>query len=318
MHIVSKVAMISSGMHKVAGPPVVWLSVANLRFTDSLRDGGLNEEQVDRLVAIGGQWPPILVGRDGVVIDGVHRVVAARRLGFDQIEASMFDGCEDEALIEFVRRNVHHGLTLTLRERKRAARLVLGAHPDWSDRRIAEICAISPKTVGRLRNLEVARPSADNPQMDTTMRVGLDNRARPVNSASVRTRVVAAIKEAPDASLRTIAAKVGVSPETVRLVRTNMRTVPAVSVAAVVAAPAVVRAVEPCAPWVHDAALSAFDHGDFLGWFERTAVKAQDFESWLEDLPLSRVYQVADEARRRSELWAKFAKSLESRTVGRR
>ena len=38
-----------------------------------------------------------------------------------------FEGSRDEAFVEFVRRNVAHGLLLTLRERKRAAVQVLGS-----------------------------------------------------------------------------------------------------------------------------------------------------------------------------------------------
>ena len=128
------------------------MALAELSVSSSFREAGLNEEHVQRLVALAGHWPPILVNRvRRSVIDGAHRVEAARILGLDRIEAWYFDGEPDEALIEFVRRNVHQGLPLTLRERKRAAEHVLTAYPEWSDRRIAELCAISPKTVGRLR-----------------------------------------------------------------------------------------------------------------------------------------------------------------------
>ena len=102
------------------------MALAELSVSTSFREGGLNEEHVHRLVALAGHWPPVLVNRpDGLVIDGAHRVEAARILGLDRIEAWYFDGGPDDALIEFVRRNVHQGLPLTLRERKRAAEHVL-------------------------------------------------------------------------------------------------------------------------------------------------------------------------------------------------
>ena len=117
---------------------VVSVAVADISLSTSFRDGGLNYEHVQRLVALAGHWPPVLVNRvDGSVIDGAHRVEAARILGFDRMEAWYFEGDPEDALIEFVRRNVHQGLPLTLRERKRAAEHVLAAHPEWSDRRIA-------------------------------------------------------------------------------------------------------------------------------------------------------------------------------------
>jgi hypothetical protein len=226
------------------------------------------------------------------VVDGAHRVAAARRLGLARLEAERFDGSPAEAFVEFVRRNVAHGLVLTLTERKLAAERVLRDHPLWSDRRVAEVCALSPKTVARLRC-----PSADHPQSDGAMREGRDHRLRPVARGSARARVLEALQEHPDASLRTVAAAAGVSPETVRLVRLNLAQEP-----------------EPTEPaWEADAALASSDHGeDFVAWFERTAVAEPDLE-WVDTVPLGRVYVVADEASRRSETWLRLARALEAR-----
>ena len=145
-----------------SGAAVVSLAVARLVVKSSIREGGVNQEHVRRLMRLGGRWSPILVHEStGVVIDGVHRVAAARLLGLVRIDATLFSGGPDAALIEFVRRNVHHGLPLTLRERKWAAGQVLDAHPHWSDRRVAGICALSPKTVGRLRVVPDDCPSEE-------------------------------------------------------------------------------------------------------------------------------------------------------------
>lgn len=297
-------------------PAVVSIALADLRTTASFRDGGLDRENVDRLVALGGQWPPILVSRDRVVIDGVHRVAAARELGFDHIEASFFDGAPDEVLIEFVRRNVHHGLPLTLTERKRAASGILRSRPNWSDRRIAELCAISPKTVARLRPVAGERPTEDNAQLDMSRRVGRDNKCRPVNRASARSRVIEELEAHPNASLRTIAAAAQVSPETVRAVRMKLNTgappAPQLSLYRVLGE----LAVEAPAPWNDDAALRSSEEGeDFVAWFDRTAIGEAECWRRLDAVPLSRIYEIADEARRRSEVWLQFARSLEARTA---
>jgi hypothetical protein len=48
-------------------------------------------------------------------------------------------------------------------------------------------------------------------------------------------------------------------------------------------------------------------------WLDVTAVD----DGWFEhvgDLPLSRLYELADEARRRSIWWGRFADALEART----
>ena len=67
--------------------------------------------------------------------------------------------------------------------------------------------------------------------------------------------------------------------------------------------------------WYRDRALVSCDGGeDFVEWFERTTVAEPDCRTHVDKVPLSRVYDVADEARRRSDLWMRFARSLEARS----
>ena len=294
---------------------VILVAVAGLSAGPAFRLDGLCADQVDRLAELGGTWPPILVRHDGFVIDGGHRVAAARRLGLARIAATYFHGGPDEAFVEFVRRNVAHGLVLSLGERKQAATRVLQIHPTWSDRRIAELCALSPKTVGRLRLTVVAHP-ADMDLSDVEVREGRDHRNRPVRRGSVRGRVVEALREQPQASLRTIAAAVGVSPETVRLVRLNLATVPDTEIAEP-PTHVVVDVGEPDPTvddsWKSDTALASSDRGgDLLAWMDTTRIDPTDL-SWADSVPLSRVYVLAEEARRRSDLWLQMARALEAR-----
>ena len=206
-----------------SAPEVSRVALADLKVDRCFRESGVSKEHVELLVELDGRWPPVLVRRaDQLVVDGIHRVTAARLLGLRWIEVEWFDGDPDDALLEFVRRNASHGLPLTLRERKRVASRLLCTHPDWSDRRLAGLCAISPKTVATLRTMAGGRPNGQSPHSDSESRVGRDDRARPVNRAAMRLRVVEAIKAQPDASLRSVAAVAGVSPETVRLVRMSM------------------------------------------------------------------------------------------------
>jgi hypothetical protein len=300
----------------LSGDEVVSLLVSELTADSSFREGGLSEGHVERLVGLQGHWPPILVRRaTGDVIDGVHRVAAARRLGLDRIEATYFEGNADEALIQFVRRNVYHGLPLTLRERKRAARTMLHTHPQWSDRRTAELCAISPKTVGRLRVTSSEGPADEIPHLDTRSRLGRDNKSHPVDAASVRSRVVEALQQQPGASLRTIAASAGVSPETVRSVRMNMSSPAPVNLVDNVRELVFAPAEPPEAPWKQDSAFTTSVNGDdFVEWFDSTTISEHDWWSRLDAIPISRIYEISDEARRRSEEWTRFAQCLEERT----
>jgi ParB-like chromosome segregation protein Spo0J len=300
---------------------VVTLAVADLTICSSFRESGVNDEHVQRLLELDGHWPPILVNRaDRVVIDGAHRVVAARLLGLKRVEAWYFDGGSEDALIEFVRRNVHQGLPLTLRERKRAVEQVLKTHPEWSDRRIAELCAISPKTVGRLRPKGKTVADGGIHPLEERTRIGRDNKWRPVHDASLRARVAEAIRQRPDASLRQVAKLVGASPETVRIVRMNLDTVPGPDEAS--RRPAAIAdsgTNDHPGPWKHDLALVSSDHGDdFVAWFDRTTLTGEECSDFIELVPLSRIYEIADEARRRSEVWLQFAKCLDLRSSKRK
>jgi len=314
--------MVSGTAAGSSGSAVNSIALVDLTVMPSFREGGVNHEHVTRLVDLAAHWPPILVGRaDRRVIDGVHRVAAARQLGLDHIDAWFFDGSPDEALIEFVRRNVNHGLPLSLRERKQAGRRILVAQPGWSDRRIAELCGISPKTVGRLRLIAGERPSGYHPQLDARTRVGRDNRSRPVDRASLRSRIAEEIEAQPGASLRSIAATVGASPETVRSVRMNLSRLaegepetgealePPLALSGLVPSPQAAPT-----PWKDDSALlSLADGEDFVAWFDRTSVSESDCVR-TETVPLSRIYEIADEARRRSGVWMDIARSLEARS----
>lgn len=306
------------------GATIVSVALARLVVKRSIREGGVNQEHVRRLMRLGGHWPPILVHEEtGVVIDGVHRVTAARMLGLLRIDASLFSGGPDAALIEFMRRNVQHGLPLTLRERKWAASRVLSVHPDWSDRRIAGICALSPKTAGRLRRQDGCASDGVS-QCDAGLRVGRDNRLRPVNGVSARVRVVKALEENPGASLRAVAALVGVSPETVRSVRLGLANGGAQDSREQTASeiseegpPAVVVDIVT-AHQLPSRGLAALPDNasavtELLDWLELTTVDAETCSRWMMQVPPAYRAAVAAEARRRGEAWLEFAGSLDAR-----
>jgi|SRR3954451_3698991 ParB-like chromosome segregation protein Spo0J len=291
--------------------------IAELRVGPSLREEGLDAAHVDTLAELEGAWPPILVRRDDrSVVDGQHRVAAARRLGLRALQVEWFDGSAKDAFVEFVRCNVGHGLPLGLGERRSAAGRILLSHPERSDRSIASVCGVSPKTVARLRgDLAVTAP-LEHP----TRRVGRDGRARPVDPADLRARITEELERRPEASLRAIATVVGSSPETVRSVRAKLRSVGGRT------EPAAERELDTEATVLGlltragraghrlegDCAFSGREHGvEFVTWFDATTVEAADVWTHVGTVPRSRIYEVADEARRRAGFWTHFADSLE-------
>ena len=293
------------------------LALSDLIVGRSLRSTGLDVEHVAVLAERPEEWPPIVVSRaDRSVVDGQHRVAAARQLGLDRIRAIWFDGSADDAYVEFVRCNVGHGLPLSLDERRAAVRRILRTHADRSDRGIAELCGVSPKTVARVRD-ELGDEGMT--EMAAT-RVGRDGRSRPVDAAAMRQRIAEELDRFPHASLREIARRVGASPETVRSVRNrhglvgrraqDERVTTSDAEATVLALLTRTRS-EPRA-WQDDAALSTRDGGDqFVEWFDTTTVDDADAWRHLGVVPLSRTYEVADEARRRAAFWTSFAAQLE-------
>ncbi|WP_405087188.1 streptomycin biosynthesis regulator [Microbispora sp. NBC_01389] len=199
------------------GGQVTMVAVDSLVAGLSPRKSGEDREHVLLLAAVPDELPPILVHYPTMrVIDGAHRLAAARLRGADHIAVRLFDGDEVEAFVLAVRANAAHGLPLSLSDRKAAAERILKVRPHWSDRYIASVAGISAKTVAEIRaaGAEILSPNA---------RIGRDGRVRSVNAAEGRRIAMELIAENPEWSLRQIAKVAGISPETARDVRNKMR-----------------------------------------------------------------------------------------------
>ncbi|MBT2418894.1 ParB-like nuclease domain-containing protein [Streptomyces sp. ISL-22] len=206
------------GPDRCAGPDdeVVRLPVAALVIEGSPRAAGEDEEHVRSLVAAEQELPPIIVHETTMrVIDGAHRVRAARLRGSEHITARYFRGSAEDAFVLAVRANVGHGLPLSLKDRISAAERIVTTHPQWADRMIASAAGISARTVAEIRR----RKSVDE---SSGTRIGQDGRARPVDVARRRSLATALLTENPDLSLRQVAQVAGISPETVRAVRNRL------------------------------------------------------------------------------------------------
>jgi ParB-like chromosome segregation protein Spo0J len=241
----------------------------------SPRDTKVDEDHVLALAEVLDRVPPVVVDKRTMkVIDGVHRVEASRRTGRSEIRAVFFDGSETDALVVAVQANVRHGKPLSLSERQAAAGALLRRCPERSDRWLAEVCGLSHSTVARIRQAaDALGPGA---------RTGRDGRRRPIDSAPGRAAIAKALAEEPGSSFRQAAEAAGVAPSTVH------RTVAAVR--RLRAEPAQHRASSsPALPLEDIGALHP------------------------EDVPLGRIYEVADELRRRARTCLELAEALERR-----
>src|SRR5262245_21714412 len=174
----------------IVGPGVVELAIDELKVGPSMRERGIDPAHVATLAEVPASWPPILVNRaDRSIVDGQHRVLAAKQLGRRRVLGLWFDGSPEDGYLEFVRRNVAHGLPLPLVARRRAACRILCSRPNFSDRGIGALCGLSPRTVARLREeagTDAARANGTRPSKG---RVGRDGRVRPIDPAAVRAQI---------------------------------------------------------------------------------------------------------------------------------
>ncbi|MEU7146022.1 ParB/RepB/Spo0J family partition protein [Nocardia sp. NPDC046473] len=193
--------------------------IESLHPADSPRFNGINEDYCRCLSEVETATPPILVHRRTMrVIDGMHRLYAAKLVGAKTIQVRFFDGDESEAFIWAVRENNAHGLPLSLGERVAAARRIIESSPQLSNRAIAGYVGLSDKTVGAVRS---HRSTSEHSQLSS--RIGADGKVRPLDPEMGRKRAAEILQQRPNASLREIAVGAGISVGTAHDVRKRIR-----------------------------------------------------------------------------------------------
>ena len=154
-------------------PEVV--EIAALTLDDELfprerLDHGTVDEYAERMQEEGARFPPIRVIKDRegnlLLIDGWHRVAAARRLGYAKLHARVRSGEWSDALEAAAASNALHGRPRNTADKRRAIEMLL-ALPEWrdaSDRAIARHCKLSNHFVADVRGrAPSAAPILDNP-----------------------------------------------------------------------------------------------------------------------------------------------------------
>jgi ParB-like chromosome segregation protein Spo0J len=329
---------ILSSMHSSESVAVTNVRVDSLVLTDSPRLCGEDPEHIRLLAEASESLPPIMVHRPTMrVIDGMHRVYAARLNGTTEIPARLLDCDEDATFILAVKANVTHGLPLSHSDRAAAASRIIADHPSWSDRAVAAATGLSDKTVSRLRD----RPTAESPQ--SNRRLGRDGRVRPLDSGTRRQHAAAMISNRPDAGLREVARVTGLSAATVWDVRRRIErgedpvprryrsanmpeSVPAVApLDRPVAAANDARARKPPQPVDRDALLEKLrldpsvrfsEEGRLaLRWLYQHTVDAEGTANMARGLPDHWAPIVASLARGCATEWARLAQQLDQRAA---
>jgi len=313
-----------------------------------LRKAGTNHAHVQLLAdaASSSALPPIIVQRSTYrVIDGMHRLAAAKLRREETVKAVLIDCSDEEALVLAIKSNTLHGLPLSKADRISGAKRILMAHPDWSDRAVASVTGMSAKTIAVLRN----RSSGEVVAFEK--RLGRDGKRRPVSAIEGRKRAAAYLEAHPDASLRAVARETSVSVGTVHNMRRQMRcgadptgsavlpsepTRPsATGRSRVLAAAGPAPAVKMVPPGAHevwqfrqqawsaispkvanDPALKYTEGGRaFLRWMAQHATHAEDWRELVGAVPMHWVDDVTAIAESISVEWRMFAAQLRKRSI---
>ncbi|MGW4500522.1 hypothetical protein ACWENR_18155 [Micromonospora sp. NPDC004336] len=193
------------------------VDVALLRDGLSPRVDGVDTAHVRRLAALADELPPLVVHRATMrVMDGLHRLAAARARGRRQVPVVYFEGTAEEAFVVAVRLNATHGRALRAKDRAAAAGRILDTCPHRSDRWIASVCGVAPRTVAALR-----QKSTDAGRRPDT-RIGRDGRRHPLSAQEGRRTAEQIMCAEPGLSLREVARRAGVSVGTALDVRRRL------------------------------------------------------------------------------------------------
>jgi hypothetical protein len=303
--------------------------IESLRPADSPRISGENAGHTRVLREKLRDLPAILVNRRTMqVIDGMHRLAAARLEGAETIRAEFIDTDEQNAFLLAVKANTDHGLPLSVADREAATGRILSWYPYWSDRAIAAVVGLAATTVGAIRE----RSTVQSPQLNA--RIGRDGRLRPMSTLDGRRRASEIIAARPEASLREVAREAGISLGTAHNVRERMRRGEDCLLDNQGAAPrgsahcdrGITRRRRRCGEplaWqavreriVKDPALRYAEAGRvLLRWFDARAMDAGEWRGVIDAIPPHWVETMINVAYSCSSEWYELASALEQRNA---
>jgi hypothetical protein len=135
--------------------PVATIPIQSIRFVKELYPRiKPNDEAIERYRDALDKLPPIIIARDGVLVDGYHRWQAHVREGVEQIQVEDLGNLSDaEIMREAITRNASHGQQLSRQDKAREAGRLWKAfehlEPGDREKEIAELLAVSASTVQR-------------------------------------------------------------------------------------------------------------------------------------------------------------------------
>lgn len=153
--------------------PTETLPIESVRFVKELYPR-LREDDaaVDRYRAAIDRLPPIVVARDGILVDGFHRWKAHRSEGRQEIAAENLGNLSDVEIVkESVRRNSSHGRQLDTKDKRRMADLLYRQGTRDADE-LVDLLSVTPSTLETY--LRDARRDEKQAQQDKVWDLWLD------------------------------------------------------------------------------------------------------------------------------------------------
>jgi hypothetical protein len=113
-----------------------------------------DDEAIERYRLALDRLPPIVVARDGVLVDGYHRWQAHKREGKETVEVENLGNLADAEIIrESIKRNATHGQQLSCKDKKALAVKLWAALADLKiDERVKDIAELLAVTDQAVRN----------------------------------------------------------------------------------------------------------------------------------------------------------------------
>jgi ParB-like chromosome segregation protein Spo0J len=322
--------------------PVVEIAISALECGLFQRGSGTDPTHVKLLAdaASASELPPIVVQENNFrIVDGMHRLEAAKMRGETTIRAHLVSCSDEDAFILAVKSNTLHGLPLSRTDRIFGAQQILAWHPEWSDRAVGVAAGLGTRAIAALRC------RLDDSGQQSGKRLGRDGKRHPVAGIEGRRRAADYIASRPEASLREIAREADVSLGTARDVRARLQrglepvTVgqQASSAESSVAAHSTSNGQQPengrrdvrrlaagrdwgtiSAKLMNDPSLKYSEGGRaFIRWMALYAAHASEWREYIDAVPahwMSEVSSVADSVR---EELAEFADQLRRRQLAK-
>ena len=179
------------------------IPLSDINITETQTRAEVRSSMVDELAAMlegGAELDPGTVIDDGqklYLACGHHRYQAHKKAGKTEMRCEVRPGEVWDAIELRIKDNQQHkGAMLTRADKRAAVSAVLKHRPELTDRAIAELCGVTNKTVGSVR--ESLESTEEIPQLD--VRVGQDGRSR--NTARARNGKAVVKSKSPNGEAR--------------------------------------------------------------------------------------------------------------------